>query len=684
MMAITLVCGVLMAVFLYRHRQSNAPLMRDQSILPLAGYNLAMGLWCAGHLIVTMSSNSLVFSALGLGLIALNPLMPTLFLHFVINFIKRPISLIQTNLDNKISAMPAIVYSISRYMPILYGCSLTVVLVNIVFGQSTAPSWLDFPGFVLFDSLSWYSLIYTIVIGLVAHGLLLWAYFDSRTNRKNNDKSNRSKSNRTKTIVLLFIAAAWGFLTASSYVLPSLNIDAYPYLMWLIPTYMVFMTFAVLRYQWFFVNRLAIKTIIWTVASIAILLLITLLTSITSQLGFNQSAQGLALVELEVIWIYSLLSGSTLWLLYKPLNKLATYLVYPGININQEIIDHWLTVLDQSHDYQQLAQQAALLISKHIRQNIDIVIDERGINAPVEHRNNCLIYCYLSDNRWQFELRHWHEVNPTIRHIGEVFAPLVYSSCVALEKSLVLAKEEKSRQQQLRLAELGGLSAALAHELRNPLNIISMASATTDADTKQHIQQQLKRADTLIQDLLDYAKVIELKPQWFALKPLLDALVNNAAKTHHCQFSVQCADDCQIYADVHKLQQVVINCIDNAGAFAATVGNGQVLVSVSAINTQHAPAIELAFHNNGPAISEALTPQLFKPFISKRPGGSGLGLAIVQRIMEAHQGQVYYSQALDWPVSFICVFPLSIAAAPAPIPPPATATITTEINDDQT
>ena len=332
-------------------------------------------------------------------------------------------------------------------------------------------------------------------------------------------------------------------------------------------------------------------------------------------------------------------------------------------------------MLSQSHDYPQLEKQASTLISKHIRQSVDIVIDETGVSPRFGHIKTCSIYCCLKDDKWQFELHHWHEVSPSIRHIGEVFAPLVYSSCVALEKSLVLAKEEKNRQQQLRLAELGGLSAALAHELRNPLNIISMASATTDQDTKQHIQQQLKRADTLIQDLLDFAKVIELKPQWFVLKPLLDALVSNAANEHDCQFNVDCADDCQIYADVHKLQQVVINCIDNAGAFAATVEHGKVQVSVTT-NRSEPQCLQIAFHNNGPAISEAVKPQLFKPFISKRPGGSGLGLAIVQRIMEAHQGRVYYSQAIiDWPVSFICIFP-------TPANPAKQKTTNLEINDE--
>lgn len=210
MMAITLICGVLMAIFLFRHRhnQANASLLLKQSILPLAGYNLAMGLWCAGHLIVTFGGISL-----GLGLIALNPLMPTLFLHFVVNFIELPKNdhvktdrKVNGYLSHTVGIVSKKVIQIRKFMPLLYGCSLIVVAANLIFGQSTAPSWLDFPAFVLFDSLSWFSLAYTILIGLIAHSVLLWGYLVSR----------HHKNNRTKTIVLLFIAAAWGFLTALS------------------------------------------------------------------------------------------------------------------------------------------------------------------------------------------------------------------------------------------------------------------------------------------------------------------------------------------------------------------------------------------------------------------------------------------------------------------------------------
>ena len=621
-MLITLVCGVLMALFLFRHRKS-ALQTSEQSpvssvIVPLAAYNLVMGLWCAGHFLVTIGE-----PIWGLSLVALNPLMPTLFLHFAVCFI------------NQKSHPYGVFNYIERYILWLYCCSIAVVIFNQVYSNDTVKPWLDFPYFVVFSQLSWFSLAYTVVVGFIAHGILALGYWNNQGNRKN-------------TILLLFVAAGWGFLTASSFILPSLNVDIYPYLMWLIPSYIVFMTFAVLRYELFFVNRWAIKTIIWILASILILLLITLLTSAATKLG----AQPLSNVDLDVIWLYSLFSGTILWLTYKPLNQLATRLVYPDITINQLLIDQWLSYLSQCHGYQHLAKQATELISNHIRQPVKVIISPSG-QEPVSMDKRLIINCVNSDGRWQFELKNWQEASPGVRHVGEVFGPLVYSSCITLEKSLQLADEEKQRQQQLRLAELGGLSAALAHELRNPLNIISMASASTEPEIKQHIQQQLNRADVLIQDLLDYAKAIELKPQNITLRPLLEALVATCDKQYGCQFDIDCEPELVIYADVHKLQQVVVNCCDNAGAFADKVENGKVLISAKKM-TNH---IELAFHNNGPAISKQMQPELFKPFISKRPGGSGLGLAIVQRIMDAHQGRVYFSQSETWPVSFTCLFP---------------------------
>ncbi|MCJ8271816.1 MAG: HAMP domain-containing histidine kinase, partial [Psychrosphaera sp.] len=154
-------------------------------------------------------------------------------------------------------------------------------------------------------------------------------------------------------------------------------------------------------------------------------------------------------------------------------------------------------------------------------------------------------------------------------------------------------------------------------------------------------------------DLLSYARVIELNCQNMVLLPLLTAVAKNIAEQHKITLDIDCPEQLTVYADVYKLQQVLVNLLDNGAVFGAMVENGNLLVQAKQTDN----AVQISFHNNGPAITPLLQSELFKPFISKRVGGSGLGLAIVQRIMKAHHGSIIFSEQLGWNVSFVCSFP---------------------------
>jgi signal transduction histidine kinase len=606
-MGLTVISGLLMAIWLAKNAAG------QRGIKALAGFNFCMALWCAGHWLL-----SLDFPRAGQVLLSLNPLMPTLFLHFAIRYIDENVS------------RHEVIDSLAKAIPISYFVSTAVIALSLGFSGNTVEPWLDFPWVLKLDNIGWINLIYTIFIGLLGHGILLWGYANS-------------KGNTRRTIMLLFAAGAWGFLSATSFILPSLQMQYYPYLMWFMPSYLLLLTFAVLRYKIFAVNYWAIKAIIWSIVVLVLLVLTTGLTSMASQLGLAQ----LSTIPLSVIWLYSITSGVALWLLYNPLHQLASRLVYPDVRLTQNVIDHWLNTLNASHSFVDLSRIATTLISEFIHQPVAI-----AINQPNKTKE-LLIACYQQDKNWQFQLNNWQDVTPGIRHVAEVFAPLLYTSCVNLDKSLRLAQQEQQRQEELRLVELGGLAAAMAHELRNPLNIISMASAQCEDKVKDHIQSQLQRADTLIQDLLSYSTEIQLDCKAIMLSPLITALANSAAKQHKVEIEVQCDSQLAIYADLYKLQQVLVNCIDNGAAFAATVDHAKMLVLCG----KTSKGVSVGFHNNGPAISQTFVPELFKPFISKRAGGSGLGLAIVHRIMKAHDGSVTFSEQMGWNVSFICHFP---------------------------
>jgi signal transduction histidine kinase len=192
----------------------------------------------------------------------------------------------------------------------------------------------------------------------------------------------------------------------------------------------------------------------------------------------------------------------------------------------------------------------------------------------------------------------------------------------------------------------------MAHELRNPLNIISMASAAVDAELRGHIQNQLKRADRLIADMLVYAGKLQIQPQRFLLKAQLQSLCTQF-DWQQVELRLQIADDLSCEADPHRLQQVLINLIDNALAFLRNQADGKLYIEAQSIHEAGQPeGVCIRLHNNGPSLDQSLRDTLFRPFISKRAGGSGLGLAIVQRIIDAHQGRICHRTDLGWPVSF--------------------------------
>ena len=134
----------------------------------------------------------------------------------------------------------------------------------------------------------------------------------------------------------------------------------------------------------------------------------------------------------------------------------------------------------------------------------------------------------------------------------------------------------------------------------------------------------------------------------------LNALLQSLVQQHNWQ-GVSCQLDVDeqllITADVYRLQQVIVNLLDNALAFCRNQSG-----AIIKLQAQQGTQLLLYVHNNGPAIASEQHSSLFQPFVSKRAGGSGLGLAIVRRIMQAHGAKVQHRSDLGWPVSFVLQF----------------------------
>jgi signal transduction histidine kinase len=206
------------------------------------------------------------------------------------------------------------------------------------------------------------------------------------------------------------------------------------------------------------------------------------------------------------------------------------------------------------------------------------------------------------------------------------------------------AQDELVRKEQL--AAVGELSAVVAHEVRNPLAIISNAVATLrrhgiseeDRGTLLAIlDEETTRLNRLVGDLLRYARPITLERQLIGLRELVERGVTLAEGKIGLDIELVETDPTErIWADQNLVRQVIENLIDNA--IQAMSGGGLLTVTLANGVLDGAPGVEIQIADTGEGMDTEVRARALDPFFTTRPSGTGLGLAIVARIIDAHGG----------------------------------------------
>ena len=621
MMVLTSGCALSTAAWLWWHA-------RFQPVLsPLAGFCLMLALWSLGHLALLQDS-----VLAGTALILANPLMPTFYLQFALQFVVTPQS-------------PSWLVQLKKQLPWLLFSAMLVTLLSWSYPSAGSVAVAQLPQFFVFAGVGWLNLAYTVAVGVLAHWVLWHGW-------------RQHQGNKRRSIAAISMTAALGLLLATSFVFPSFGLDWFPYPMLLLPGYLLLLVYSVVRYQMLAVNAFASRALLVLVMGVLLLLLMGLISALFGQFGMP----ALTAVPAWQLWLYSSLLLLLAAASYRPVSRLAERLIYPGVGLSESMVSHWLAELSEASDWQALASTASALISAPLKQPLLIEIYSQQqllASTAAGQLTPLLLSCRQQPHGWQFTFQGQAELPPGLRLLTEVFGSLLVSSCTNLHRALALAEAETQRLSQQHLVELGALAAAMAHELRNPLNIISMASAGVDAELRGHIQTQLKRADRLIADMLVYAGRLQLQLQRVDLAALIQSLLGQF-DWQQVQLQLNLPADLALQADPHRLQQVFINLIDNALAFLRNQPGGRLQIDACLLaGPGEKPQVQILIRNNGPALDAAIVPGLFRPFVSKRAGGSGLGLAIVQRIVRAHQGQISHQPDPQWPVCFCLTLPQS-------------------------
>lgn len=219
-----------------------------------------------------------------------------------------------------------------------------------------------------------------------------------------------------------------------------------------------------------------------------------------------------------------------------------------------------------------------------------------------------------------------------------------------LELALVRDITERKQAERFRerLAEIGELASTIVHEVRNPLTTVLMGlTSFKSLELSDRYQMRLKlaleeaeRLQRLLDEILLYAKKQRLQRAALELNAFVTEILESCAnlpcasgkKIEFTPFS----SPMLILGDKDKLKQVIVNLLENA---CEAVAEGEAIAWQIEFES-NSPYICIRVRNGGDPIPPEILSELTKPFFTTKPTGNGLGLAIVQRIVEAHEGEL--------------------------------------------
>ncbi len=220
----------------------------------------------------------------------------------------------------------------------------------------------------------------------------------------------------------------------------------------------------------------------------------------------------------------------------------------------------------------------------------------------------------------------------------------------------IKALEQQAKRSE-RLAAIGQLSAAIAHEIRNPLASISGsvemlqllgAPGEDEAMLMGIVMREVERLNALISQFLDYSRPRPLQLQAVSLGPLIDEVLTLFAHRPEAPPVRRELDpdarDVLASVDVEAIRQVLWNLLNNAAEAMRDYGQQnpddarqpELLISLQG----QAQTLRLSVEDSGPGVPEAVQPHIFEPFFTTKRQGTGLGLATIYRLIEDHQGQI--------------------------------------------
>lgn len=236
--------------------------------------------------------------------------------------------------------------------------------------------------------------------------------------------------------------------------------------------------------------------------------------------------------------------------------------------------------------------------------------------------------------------------------------------------------EERERLRD-RLATLGEMAAAIAHEVKNPLASIEIMAGMLRRQLTDHpeametlgdIIKESKMANAIVVEVLEFVRPIRLQVEPVVLREVIRDAIDGLDDSGQI-IRVHVDDEVpSLTGDSSQLRQLVTNLVTNAlEAMEDMPGQQAVEIRASLIPEDAEPGaaerplpaqVRLEIRDNGPGISEDVMDRIFSPFFTTKPQGTGLGLSIVRKVVDAHDGIIDATSAPGRGTTFRVTLPV--------------------------
>ena len=350
---------------------------------------------------------------------------------------------------------------------------------------------------------------------------------------------------------------------------------------------------------------------------------------VAGEKGMNKIGEGHGIIYMQIINDQNKLLSSV--------GQPAPVLSSKDFNIKEILAGH-VKIASRKVDYGEnkiLDLAAPLFLDKKIVGIVRIGLDRRSMDKSlIENRQHIFVFMFFIVviallSMWLL----YHDQN---QHLAGI---------VEMERQLEKAE---------RLSSLGLLAAGVAHEIRNPLNAISIATQRlkrefTPADPQKAddfqnlsgiIRDEIKRLNSIIEEFLTFSKSRRLDFSKFSITEVLQKIVNlirEEASTRGITVETKWRETpALISMDVNKLQQAFINLIKNAME-SITAAEGKVIITVEREGKNH---IVVKITDSGCGMTSKEIESIFNPEYTTKEKGLGLGVPLACEIIRGHGGDI--------------------------------------------